>query len=162
MESESGTVRVHDPHAGEQSVRPGTRTGNSCVCPKCAQGRVAVCFATLLARSTGHAEPNLDYSSPLQAYAAAQGQLAYYQALSESGEVRLIKNLTELNNHILEWEQWESNTQKTQPPLGLIISMESADPILKPRSTTGVERSGRTDHRSRPLWSGSLCRRDFH
>ena len=95
-------------------------------------GRVALCFATLLARSTGHVVPNLDYSSPLQAYAAAQGQLAYYQALSESGEVRLIKNLTELNDHILKWEQWESDTQKIQPPLGLIIGMESADPILKP------------------------------
>ena len=98
--------------------------------PEMRQGRVALCFATLLARCTGHSIPNLDYSSPLQAYAAAQGQLAYYQALSESGEARVIRNLIELNNHIIEWEQWESDTQKIQPPLGLIISMESADPIL--------------------------------
>src|SRR5688500_127063 len=95
------------------------------------KGGVALCFATLLARSTGHPVPNLDYSSPLQAYAAAQGQLAYYHALSELGEVRLIKNRTELNNHILEWETWESDIQKTQPPPGFIISMESADPILE-------------------------------
>src|SRR5688500_6570301 len=74
--------------------------------PEMRKGRVALCFATLLARSTGHPVPNLDYSSPLQAYAAAKGQLAYYRVLSESGEMLLIKNLTELNNHIIEWEQW--------------------------------------------------------
>ena len=100
--------------------------------PEMRKGRVAVCFATVLARSTGRIEPNLDYSSPLQAYAVVQGQLAYYHTLSESGEVRLIKNLTELNNHISQWGQWENNTQLAQPPIGLIISMESADPILKP------------------------------
>ena len=100
--------------------------------PELRKGRVAVCFATLLARSTGRIESNLDYSSPLQAYAVTQGQLAYYHALSESGEVRLIKTLTELNNHIIEWEQWERDTDNIQPPIGLIISMESADPILKP------------------------------
>src|SRR5258707_10350300 len=98
------------------------------------KGRVALCFATLLARSTGQAVQYIDYASPEQAYAIAQGQLAYYHALNESGEVRLIKNLVELNHHIREWEQWEADSQlpSGQPPLGLIISMESADPILKP------------------------------
>lgn len=110
--------------------------------PEMRAGRVALCFATLLARSTGHAVPNLDYSSPLQAYAVVQGQLAYYQALSESGEVRLIKNLIELNNHILEWEHWESDAQKTQPPIGLVISMESADPILKQTQLSVWKESG--------------------
>ena len=110
--------------------------------PEMRKGRVALCFATLLARSTGQAVPNLDYLSPLQAYAAAQGQLAYYHALSKSGEVRLIKNLTELNNHIIEWEQWEGDTQKTQPTLGLVISMESADPILKPNQLPEWKEAG--------------------
>ena len=107
--------------------------------PEMREGRVAVCFATLLARSTGRIEPNLDYSSPLQAYAVAQGQLAYYHALSESGEVRLIKTLTELNNHIIEWERDKENIQ---PSLGLIISMESADPILKPEQLPAWKEAG--------------------
>ncbi len=110
--------------------------------PEMRAGRVALCFATLLARSTGHAVPNLDYSSPLQAYAATQGQLAYYQALSDSGEVRVIKNLAELNSHIREWEQWESDTQQIQPPLGLVISMESADPILEPDQLPAWKEAG--------------------
>ncbi len=110
--------------------------------PEMRKGCIAICFATLLARSTGHLVPNLDYSSPLQAYAAAQGQLAYYQALSEAGKVRWIKDLKELNSHIIQWEQWESDTQKVQPPVGLIISMESADPILKPDQLQAWKEAG--------------------
>ena len=121
------TIRQRERHLTD----PGRGQGTVAL-PEMRQGRVAVCFATLIARSTGHPEPNLDYSSPMQAYAAAQGQLAYYRALSEAGEVRLIKDIVGLNDHIAEWEKWESNTRTTQPPLGLIISMESADPILKP------------------------------
>lgn len=110
--------------------------------PEMHKGRVALCFATLLARSTGHIEPNLDYASPLQAYAIAQGQLAYYHALSESGEVRLIKSIKELNEHIIEWEKWEKDTKTNQPPIGLIISMESADPILQPEQLSAWKEAG--------------------
>ncbi|HEX9331431.1 MAG TPA: hypothetical protein VF896_06070, partial [Anaerolineales bacterium] len=78
--------------------------------PEMRQGRVALCFATLLARATGRTIQNLDYSSPYQAYAAAQGQLAYYHALNEAGEVRLITNRKELDEHMAAWQQWEINT----------------------------------------------------
>ena len=102
--------------------------------PEMRQGRIALCFATLLARSTGRAIQNLDYSSPYQAYAAAQGQLAYYQALKEAGKVRLIVDKKELDEHIDSWLDWDANadTSLPQPAVGLVISMESADPILTP------------------------------
>src|SRR6185437_11228023 len=103
--------------------------------PELREGRVAVCFATLLARSTGQAAPGIDYPSPTQAYGAARGQLAYYRALEQFGEVRIITGLRALDAHIAEWEVWDA-TQTAEvtpsPPLGLIISMESADPILRP------------------------------
>ena len=162
MESESATVCVYHSRAGESICQVAGRGQGTVALPEMRKGRVAVCFATLLARSTGRVEPNLDYSSPSQAYAVAQGQLAYYHALSESGEVRLIKNLTELNNHILEWEQWESDTQKTQPPLGLIISMESADPILKPDQLPAWKEAGVRIIGPAHYGARSLCRRDFH
>jgi len=37
--------------------------------PELRQGQVGLCFATLLARSTGHAKPDIDYPSPAQAHA---------------------------------------------------------------------------------------------
>lgn len=98
--------------------------------PEMRKGRIALCFATLLARSTGKPIQNLDYSSPIQAYGVAQGQLAYYRALVESGEVRMITNLAELDEHMDAWLKWELKTDLPQPKLGLVISMESADPIL--------------------------------
>ena len=106
------------------------------------KGRVALCFATLLARSTGRAIQNLDYSSAYQAYAAAQGQLAYYHALHEAGKIRLILNRKELDEHIKAWEQWESNSDLSQPKLGLVISMESADPILVPDQLPAWKEAG--------------------
>lgn len=106
------------------------------------QGRVALCFATLLARSTGRTVQNIDYSSPYQAYAIAQGQLAYYRALHDAGKVRLIANRKELDKHIAAWRRWEDDTSRTQPPVGLVISMESADPILEPEQLPAWKESG--------------------
>src|SRR5919198_1915073 len=110
--------------------------------PEMRKGRVALCFATLLARSTGRTIQNLDYSSPHQAYAVAQGQLAYYQALDEAREVRLIKNKGELEEHISAWEAWEEQTDLFQPRVGIVISMESADPILVPEQLTAWNEAG--------------------
>jgi membrane dipeptidase len=110
--------------------------------PEMRKGRVALCFATLLARSTGKALQNLDYSSPLQAHGVAQGQLAYYRALVESGEVRWIRNRADLDEHINAWLQWEQESDLAQPKLGLVISMESADPILKPEQLSAWKESG--------------------
>ena len=103
--------------------------------PEMRAGRVALCFATLLARSTGHAEPNLDYPSATQAYAVARGQLAYYRALESQGHVRIITDLPSLDQHVAEWTAWDAGDDAApthSPPLGFVISMESADPILSP------------------------------
>jgi len=121
------TIRAQESNLPE----PGRGQGTVAF-PEMRKGHIALCCATVIARSTGHAVQHVDYASHEQAYATAQGQLAYYHALDASGAVRLIKSLSQLNDHIHEWEKWESDSQSTQPPLGLIISMESADPILKP------------------------------
>jgi membrane dipeptidase len=100
--------------------------------PELRRGRVAVCFATLLARSTGRAQADIDYGSPEQAYAIAQGQLAYYRALELAGAARLLTSRARLDEHLAEWIQWESGPAQPPPPLGIVLSMESADPILDP------------------------------
>jgi membrane dipeptidase len=110
--------------------------------PELRRGRVALCFATLLARSTGHPEPHLDYSSPAQAFGAARGQLAYYQALTRQGQARLVTNCAELEHHIAEWQAWESAPRQETPPLGFVISMESADPILDANELSDWKKAG--------------------
>jgi len=123
---------VYTIRTGERNLSGAGRGQGTVALPEMRKGRIALCFATLLARSTGRAIQNLDYSSAYQAYAITQGQLAYYHALDDAGEIRLITNRKELDEHIAAWLQWETDTTLSQPTIGLVISMESADPILVP------------------------------
>jgi len=121
------TIRTQEVHL----AGPGRGQGTVSF-PEMRRGNIALCFATLLARSTGHVKPNLDYSSPMQAFAAARGQLAYYQALNASGEFQMITGLPMLDDLVSAWDMWEEGSSPSQPVPGLIVSMESADPILEP------------------------------
>jgi membrane dipeptidase len=133
---------VYTIRTGESNLSGPGRGQGTVALPEMRKGRVALCFATLLARSTGRAIQNLDYSSPYQAYAAAQGQLAYYHALDEAGEIRLITNREELDGHISAWQGWEEQPDLAQPRVGLVLSMESADPILLPEQLPAWKEAG--------------------
>ena len=100
--------------------------------PDMRQGRLAVSIVTLFARSTGQPSPHSDYASPVQSYGVAQGQLAYYRALDYEGHIRIIADRETLDSHITDWEAWEETESDDTPPLGFVISMEGADPILRP------------------------------
>ena len=114
------------------------RTQGTVAFPEMRQGRIALSFVTLFARSTGKPAPHFDFASSVQAYGIAQGQLAYYHALAETGHVRIITMPEDLDSHIADWRAWENEVTTDQsdpdntPPLGFVISMEGADPILQP------------------------------
>jgi membrane dipeptidase len=102
--------------------------------PDLRRGRVAVCFATLLARSTGRPAPGLDHASAAQAFGIARGQLAYYVALEREGHIRMLRDRTELDVHVDEWLAWDAGNGNgaPPPPLGVVLSMEGVDPVLAP------------------------------
>lgn len=120
--------------ANEAGLPGKGRAQNTVALPEMRRGRVALCFATLLARSTGHKVAHMDYESQAQAYGMAQGQLAYYRGLALDGQARIIESAKSLRAHIAEWRDWEEAGagQAAAPPLGFVISMEGADPIRKP------------------------------
>ncbi len=103
--------------------------------PELRRARVAVCLATVLARSGPDEERNrtalkrkdLDYVTPALAFGHGRGQLAYYRLLEEQGHVRFLRTGGELEAH---WKAWSESPQSA--PLGLILSMEGADPIVEP------------------------------
>ena len=110
------------------------RARNTVSFPELRCANVAVCIATLLARSgpdklerVPSKRVDLDYAEQRIAYAHAQGQLAYYRQLEREGVLRIIKTRSELKTH---WETWQKNSATT--PLGIILGMEGADPILQP------------------------------
>ena len=101
--------------------------------PEMRQGRVALSFATLLARSTGQPVPHVDFANPAQSYGIARGQLHYYEALERQGEIRIVRDLDSLKQLWGQWAAWETaGAEGATPPLGFVISMEGADPIQQP------------------------------
>ena len=103
--------------------------------PQMRAGRVACCITSVCARCTGAPAPHFDFGSPTQSYGIAYGQLAYYRALEQQGYARIILDETMLDEHFAQWKQWESVESpdpEQAPPLGIIVSMESADPVLSP------------------------------
>jgi membrane dipeptidase len=127
------------------------RGQNTVALPEMRRGKVALCFATLLARCTGRPDPLFDHASVAQAYSAAMGHLAYYRALETLEQVRIITSLNELEAHMDAWKTWEQNSSQhdssqqndqTQPPLGFVLSMESADPILHPQQLSEWHATG--------------------
>jgi membrane dipeptidase len=111
-------------------------------------GRVGVCLATILSRAMpkhatalkgvgnigvrAHGEvilrENLDHANQTIASAAGQAQLAYYQMLERQGHLSMIRNAADLRR---VWSRW-SNENNTDAPVGYILSMEGADPIVEP------------------------------
>ena len=104
--------------------------------PEMRRGGVAVCQSTVAVRANrdvmpaeGHKRTDLDFGTQTMAYAYAHGQLAYYRALQEQGEVRLIGSAAELDDH---WQCWQQASSNDSLPIGIIVSMECADPIVEP------------------------------
>src|SRR3954468_6092298 len=127
------TVSVEEIRKREEGMNdePG-RGRNTLTLVELSKARVRVCVATLIARSGPGQKrkevsrrSDLDFSSQTIAYAAAHGQLAYYRLLEEQGHIRMIRTRGELKAH---WTAWLREPQKT--PLGFILSMEGADPIV--------------------------------
>ena len=126
------TQAVHSIRVLESNMTEPGRAMNTVALPEMQRGHVALCFATLLARSSGLHVPHLDYNSPTQAYAICQGQLAWYRAMEREGRMRIISRTSQLHTHWAEWTAWEKSDSDRPPPLGVVISMESADSILDP------------------------------
>jgi membrane dipeptidase len=111
-----------------------SRGCNTVTLPELRRAQVGLCVATVLARGgpgqpqrAGYKRTDLDYRNPVIAYAHAKGQLAYYRLLEQQGHLRFITNRAELQAH---WDAWLK--APATAPLGIILSMEGADPIVEP------------------------------
>ncbi len=118
----------------EQAMDGKGRGVNTVAFPEMRQGKVALSFVTMLARATGRPVAHIDFATPAQSYGIARGQLAYYRALEQQKHIRIIEDGTGLVAHMAAWEEWDSGSASADaaPPLGFVLSMEGADPILMP------------------------------
>jgi len=120
---------VHAIREIEAGMTQKGRAGGTVAFPDMRRGDMAVCSATLLARENPNVRDSaIDYSAPEMAYGFAMGCLAYYRQLEAEGICRIIADWPALERHVLEWER----QGRDDTPLGFIISMEGADPIVSP------------------------------
>lgn len=93
--------------------------------PEMRRGRVGLCVATQIARSVDYFSRMPGWSSPEQAWAHTQGQLAWYREMEAAGELVQIRRRSELDAHL---ERWKSPAENQA--IGYILSLEGADSIV--------------------------------
>lgn len=102
--------------------------GNATVClPELRKGSVGLVVATQIARYVEKDSLLPGWYSPEQAWAQTQGQLGWYKAMEEQGEMVQVKDLKSLNIHLDIWNDESSNGHK---PVGYILSLEGADSLI--------------------------------
>jgi len=101
--------------------------GNGTVClPEMRRGGIGLCVATQIARYVKPGNSLPGWHSPEQAWAQTQGQLAWYSAMEEAGELMQIRDAAGLEQHLQLWQ----NNPPNNAPVGYILSLEGADSIL--------------------------------
>jgi len=137
------TLPLTEINAAENGISDSNARGRATTClPEMRAGGVSVCLATMLARVRPQAPADerrlsVDHRHPAAAYAAAQGQLAYYRLLEAQGEITLLRTAGDLRRH---WRQPAGEAGKQ--PIGIILAMEGGDPIVAPEQAESWWRDG--------------------
>ncbi len=101
--------------------------GRGTVClPEMRENGIGICVATQIAR---YVKPSSDlpgWHSPEQAWAQTQGQLAWYRAMEERGEMKQIRTAPELD---AAFELW-TNNPPADAPIHYMLSLEGADSMV--------------------------------
>ena len=95
--------------------------------PELRKGNIGLVIATQIARYVAENNSLPGWHSPEQAWAQTQGQLAWYKAMEEAGEMTQINNLSSLEKHLSFWNNETGNEKK---PVGYILSLEGADSLI--------------------------------
>jgi membrane dipeptidase len=97
--------------------------------PDMRRGQVGLCVATQIGRYVKPGNPLPGWHSPEIAWSQTQGQLAWYRAMEEAGEMVQITDAAGLARHVALW----SNDPPANAPIGYILSLEGADSIRTPK-----------------------------
>src|SRR6185312_11500393 len=119
--------------------------------PALRKGGIGLVVATQIARYVGPENPLPGWHSPWQAWAQTQGQLAWYRAMEEAGEMVMVRDLAGLEQHMALWAPESAaaaggdhgasgppevgadvgaRPAEGQRPVGYILSLEGADSLV--------------------------------
>lgn len=130
------TKPVAQINAREMNLADKPDRGNATVSlPELRKGNIGLVVATQIARYVAPDNSLPGWHSPEQAWAQTQGQLAWYKAMEDAGEMVQVKDLASLNKHIA---LWSDETSVALKPVGYILSLEGADSLV---TTEHLERA---------------------
>jgi membrane dipeptidase len=98
--------------------------------PELRKGNVGLVVATQIARFVAAGNPLPGWHSAEQAWAQTQGQLAWYKAMESCDEMKMIKDIAALEQHVTLWANDANDTK----PIGYILSLEGADSLVSLRN----------------------------
>ncbi len=124
----AASVRVCDSVDTQESYGTCTVT-----LPELRRGRVGILCGTVMSRlDANDRATRTGMYNQQQCHGVGRGHLAYYQALERLGHLRILHKRRELDDMASMWRSAEIGLDGSGPPLGLVLTMESADPILSP------------------------------
>jgi membrane dipeptidase len=100
--------------------------------PDLRAGEFGLVFATVIARKNHGLGSGIDFRTHEIAYAHAQAQLAHYRELERQGEMRQIRTASDLAAWKADWD-----ADPATAPIGYVLLMEGADPIVTPDGVRG-------------------------
>jgi membrane dipeptidase len=118
---------VHQIRRAEAGMDAKGRGRGTVSLPEMRRAEVAVCIGTVIDRTARPGNPMPGSACQEISHAKAQGQLAYYRVLEAQGKMRLLGTAQDLASHLADW-----NERGAMAPLGLILGMEGADPVVWP------------------------------
>ena len=120
-------VRAAPPTFAQNETWPDQDTMASL--PEMRRARIAAALVKVSVRIHRPGTSLWGYRSGEIAYAAAHAHLSYYRALEKRGEVRILNTKSEFEEHM---RLWLSANEHGKLPLGCVLGIEGADPILWP------------------------------
>lgn len=96
--------------------------------PQLREGNIGLVVATQIGRYVSPDSKLSGWHSPEQAWAQTQGQLQWYRAMEEAGELVQITTLPALEAHLQVWNN--PQIPVNQKPIGYILSLEGADSLV--------------------------------
>jgi membrane dipeptidase len=110
-----------------------------CTFEEMRRGQIGLCIATQIARYVAPDNSLPGWHAPEIAWAQTQGQLAWYRAMEDRGQMVQIRDSASLSRHLALWKgDAEPNPKSQIPnpqskplPIGYILSLEGADSIVE-------------------------------
>ena len=140
------TRPLHEIREREHGLTDRPDRGRGTVClPELRRGNIGLVVATQIGRYAKPSHPLGGWHSPAQAWAITQGQLAWYRAMEEAGELAQIKDQAGLDRHLVHWEAQGAPASRAsrpgdsaqpleeagaRPAIGYVLSLEGADSIV--------------------------------